>query len=117
MAKHVGGGIIYGKGRKFKMLLWKHVVLAVGLVGVMGCEAPAVLPQINAHMGPERGLLRRVVRVGDREVKYSIFVPKAYSPDHAWPTILYFHGLGGHGRDGVSQVGMGIGSYLSHHAD
>lgn len=41
--------------------------------------------------------------------KYSVFIPRGYSPRYKWPVILFLHGAGERGRDGIlpTQVGLG----------
>lgn len=41
--------------------------------------------------------------------KYSVFVPRGYSPQYKWPTILFLHGAGERGTDGVLPTTIGLG--------
>jgi predicted peptidase len=50
-----------------------------------------------------------------REHRYAVFVPEGYRADQQWPAILFLHGFGGAGHDGVSQVGTGFGKYMASH--
>ena len=42
--------------------------------------------------------------------RYAIFVPPQYDqdPDHKWPVILFLHGSGECGRDGIKQTRVGL---------
>src|SRR5581483_10201565 len=43
--------------------------------------------------------------------KYSVFVPAGYSPARRWPVILYLHGAGERGTDGIKPTLVGLGPY------
>lgn len=40
-------------------------------------------------------------------------VPTAYSPRRAWPLIVFLHGIGERGHDGVKQTEVGIGPWVA----
>lgn len=52
---------------------------------------------------------QRVFKDADGEHKYGLFVPKDYSPEKKWPVILFLHGAGERGSDGVRQTKVGLG--------
>jgi poly(3-hydroxybutyrate) depolymerase len=41
--------------------------------------------------------------------KYSLFIPAAYTPARKWPVILFLHGAGERGTDGILPTGVGLG--------
>ncbi|MFN0054156.1 MAG: alpha/beta hydrolase-fold protein [Planctomycetales bacterium] len=41
--------------------------------------------------------------------KYSLFVPAGYTPTRKWPVILFLHGAGERGSDGVLPTTIGLG--------
>ena len=55
------------------------------------------------------GFLDRAVRIGDQEFPYQVYVPRDYGAAERWPVILFLHGSGERGRDGVSQTVAGLG--------
>ena len=55
---------------------------------------------------------QRVFKDADGEHKYGLFVPKAYTPDKKWPVILFLHGAGERGNDGVRQTTIGLGPVI-----
>jgi dienelactone hydrolase len=95
------------------------------LLGVLACAA--VMSGIcRAEEGATIG--READFAPDRETRvadpacgfmgyYLVYVPADYTPDRAWPVVLFYHGLGGHpqadilakasGGKGVIVVGMG----------
>lgn len=53
------------------------------------------------------------------EYKYAVFEPKDYAsnPDRAWPLILFLHGSGECGTDGVKQTTIGLPPEIQRRAD
>jgi predicted peptidase len=62
-------------------------------------------------MAPNRetGFLNRTVRVNGTEYPYSVYIPRDFDRTRNWPVILFLHGSGERGSDGLrpSQVGLG----------
>jgi len=56
----------------------------------------------------ETGFLDRVVSVDGVGHKYQVFVPENWSPKQKWPIILFLHGAGERGSDGLLQTQVGI---------
>lgn len=56
----------------------------------------------------ETGFLDRVVSVDGVSYKFQVFVPENWSPKHKWPIILFLHGAGERGSDGLLQTQVGI---------
>lgn len=73
----------------------------------------ALLPLLCA--GPvsaqraETGFLDRVVTVAGRSYHYQVYVPADYSSQAEWPVILFLHGAGERGTDGLLQTTVGLG--------
>src|SRR5580693_756834 len=57
----------------------------------------------------ETGFLDRTVSVDEVVYRYQVFVPQNYDPHKKWPVILFLHGLGERGDDGLLQTDIGIG--------
>jgi predicted peptidase len=57
----------------------------------------------------ETGFLDRQVTVNGEVHRYQIHVPDGYDAAEEWPVILFLHGAGERGNDGIkpSQVGLG----------
>jgi predicted peptidase len=65
----------------------------------------------------ETGFLNRMVTVEDDAYRYQVFVPAAYTPSTSWPVILFLHGSGERGSDGLLQTEIGLGSAIRRHLD
>ena len=61
---------------------------------------------------PRTGFLNRLVRVGGAEHRYQVYVPSGYTPDSRWPVILFLHGAGERGADGLIQTEVGLGTAI-----
>src|SRR5215467_7711103 len=57
----------------------------------------------------ETGFLDRTVNVAGTEYKYQVFVPGNWTKQQKWPVILFLHGAGERGDDGLIQTEVGIG--------
>jgi len=55
------------------------------------------------------GFLDRAVTIDGITYPYVIFIPRDWSPARTWPVVLFLHGAGERGHDGLrpSQVGLG----------
>lgn len=66
--------------------------------------APALL---NAQE-TETGFLDRAVSIDGTEYKYQVYVPRDYNESERWPVILFLHGAGERGADGLLQTQVGL---------
>ena len=60
---------------------------------------------------------QRVFKDADGDHKYGLFLPKGYTKDKKWPVILFLHGAGERGSDGVRQTLIGLGPEIRKQAD
>lgn len=54
------------------------------------------------------GFLHQTIRVGSSDYPYVLYVPRTYTPEQRWPLILFLHGAGECGNDGMLQVAVGL---------
>ena len=54
------------------------------------------------------GFVQKVYKGKDGDVKYIVFVPKAYTGEKEFPVILFLHGAGETGTDGEKQLKAGL---------
>jgi predicted peptidase len=57
----------------------------------------------------ETGFLDRVATVGGQGYRYQVYVPSDYTSRTDWPVILFLHGAGERGSDGIFQTTTGLG--------
>lgn len=72
---------------------------------------------LPAHARTETGFLNRTVKVEGAEYRYQVFVPKKWTKKQQWPVILFLHGAGERGDDGVLQTDVGLGHAIRQHPD
>lgn len=68
----------------------------------------AVLAAPVAAQRRETGFLDRVITAAGRTYRYQVYVPAAYTASEAWPVILFLHGAGERGSDGLLQTTVGL---------
>jgi len=84
---------------------------ALTLTMLMAVTAPATAQSV------ETGFLGRSLTVNGDVFRYQVFVPAAYTRDRLWPVILFLHGGGERGNDGLIQTEVGLGSAIRRFAD
>jgi predicted peptidase len=65
----------------------------------------------------ETGFLNRAIDVAGVSYRYQVFVPASWTPEKKWPVVLFLHGAGERGDDGLIQTEVGIGGAIRRHAD
>ena len=76
------------------------------LAGLLAC------PGAVAAQATETGFLDRSIVLDGVEYAYQVYVPRAYDPSEEWPVILFLHGAGERGDDGLLQTQVGLGSAI-----
>jgi predicted peptidase len=65
----------------------------------------------------ETGFLNRAVKIGNETYRYQVYVPRDWNKSRKWPVILFLHGAGERGDDGIIQTEVGIGGAIRRHVD
>ena len=71
------------------------------------------LPSPKADDSKTAGFHLRTLKAADGERKYSLFLPDGYDANKEYPLILFLHGAGERGDDGVRQTQAGIGPIIA----
>lgn len=58
------------------------------------------------------GFINKTMSVGSAERPYVVYVPREYDPAQAWPLIVFLHGAGERGDNGLAQTEIGLGRAL-----
>lgn len=80
----------------------------------MGAFAVLVMPGFAKKH--QTGFLDRTVTLGGTEYRYQVFVPGAWNKHKKWPVLLFLHGAGERGSDGLLQTDVGIGHAIRQYA-
>ncbi len=89
---------------------WPRIPAGV-FIGVM------LLMTSTAESKPETGFLNRTAQVGKNIYKYQVYVPADWNKSKKWPVILFLHGAGERGEDGMAQTQVGIAGAIRTHVD
>jgi predicted peptidase len=73
-------------------------------------EAPATTQPTESST--PCGFLYKTIEFEGETYAYAVYVPPDYTPDRAWPVILFLHGSGERGSDGFKQTQVGIGTAI-----
>jgi len=65
----------------------------------------------------DTGFLDRSVTIGTTTYPYVVYVPRGWSADRSWPVILFLHGAGERGMDGMHQTVVGLGNAVRWHPE
>jgi predicted peptidase len=79
--------------------------------------AAALFPGVRAACAAETGFLDRALEDAGATWRYQVFVPSAFDPGRRWPVILFLHGGGERGSDGLRQTGEGLGNAIRQHPE
>ena len=62
----------------------------------------------------ETGFLDRSLTIGTTTYRYTVYVPAEFDPSRAWPVILFLHGSGERGTDGLRGTQIGVAAAIRH---
>lgn len=90
--------------------------LALVLIVSAGCAtAPRPIPEAQAN--GKGGLVSMMTTADGTENPCMLYVPPEYDPARSWPLIIFLHGAGERGDDGVSQTRVGLGPQIDQHPE
>lgn len=69
-------------------------------------------PAFAAAQNVETGFLDRTLEDRGTVRRYQVFVPRSYDPGVQWPVVLFLHGGGAEGTDGIQPTSGGIGDAI-----
>ena len=92
-------------------MMMLHPLSALTLVWPLVCSLAAALP------AQKTGFLDRTVKFGALTIKYQVYVPPTYDGHQSLPVILFMHGSGERGSDGLKQTQVGMPSQIRWHRD
>ncbi|MDZ4857698.1 MAG: alpha/beta hydrolase-fold protein [Candidatus Hydrogenedentes bacterium] len=63
------------------------------------------------------GFINKTLNAGGREIPCSVYVPRDYDATKKYPLIVFLHGMGERGDDGLIQSEVGIGRAIRRNPD
>jgi predicted peptidase len=82
------------------------------LICATGCFNADPAKKLNS-MPQGTGFILRESNGNSGKHKYSIFIPRDYTPSKQYPTIVFLHGIGEAGSDGKKCTTVGIGPAIA----
>ena len=76
---------------------------------------PLPIPAADDASTP--GFHLRTVKGPDGDRKYSVFLPRGYDGSKTFPAVLFLHGSGERGDDGIQSAQIGLGANILQHPD
>jgi len=76
---------------------------------VLLAAAILLLMSLPAAARSETGFLNRTVKLNGLESRYQVYLPAGWNKHSKWPVILFLHGAGERGDDGILQTDVGLG--------
>jgi predicted peptidase len=92
-------------------------LVALALTVATGCgSSPDPAKTANVGMPQGTGFQLRELKDGNAKRRYSVFIPKNYDKNKKYPAILFLHGMGEGGSDGVKCTTVGLGPAIAKRA-
>src|SRR5579863_432405 len=99
-------------------LLAAGLFIVGGLVPLPLHAAPGS-KESHKHPAQETGFLNRWIQVGSASYRYQVYLPEEWRRDDhkLWPVILFLHGRGERGAEGMWQTQIGLPEALRDHPE
>jgi poly(3-hydroxybutyrate) depolymerase len=81
-----------------------------------------LLPAANAgrlhhSLAQDTGFLNRTITLNGVSYKYQVYLPENWNPHEKWPIILFLHGSGERGSDGMDETQVGLPNAIRSHPE
>jgi predicted peptidase len=98
-----------------------HIALQIHAGGPMEVQFKDLyiqaLPNPTSDPSTSPGFHLRTVKSGSSERRYSVFLPTDYDGKRKFPVVLFLHGAGERGDDGIRSAQVGLGSAIAQDPD
>jgi predicted peptidase len=113
--------VVWGEKLVEDRFLWKAWVVLIPLVPLVlallctvplvlgGCATRKTTGKVAETLGIATGFINKTMTMRGNERKFVVYVPHMYDPGRAWPVIVFLHGVGESGDDGLSPTDVGLG--------
>jgi poly(3-hydroxybutyrate) depolymerase len=89
--------------------------MVFGRLCIVALAVLSTIPAFARHQ--DTGFLNREIISGGTEYKYQVYVPEEWNTHQRWPVILFLHGSGERGDDGMDQTQIGLPAAIRSHPD
>ena len=89
------------------------------LIAVLGFAMCLVTcqPAVAARHPQDTGFLNRSIAVNGTTYKYQVYLPESWNSHQTWPMILFLHGSGERGSDGMDETQVGLPNAIRSHPE
>jgi predicted peptidase len=92
-------------------------VVVLGVLMALGCATTQSKEKnVVSSKSTPTGFLSKTMTVDGTARKYVVYVPADYDPGKKWPMVMFLHGMGERGQDGLLQSEVGIGRAIRRQA-
>lgn len=91
------------------MARYKCLLICAMLIVAAGCGGGPNPQNMLTSMPTGTGFIVRTSNGAAGQKKYNIFIPRDYNPARQYPAVVFLHGIGEAGSDGVRCTTVGIG--------
>jgi poly(3-hydroxybutyrate) depolymerase len=81
------------------------------------CLATLLLPAYAAPRRQDTGFLNRTLEFNGALHRYVVYLPDNWAPNQLWPVILFLHGSGERGSEGLDQTQIGLPQAIRLHPE
>jgi predicted peptidase len=85
----------------------RSILLGLGCVLALALGASEASAQAGVT-----GFIDKTMTIDGSSHRYVVYIPRNYTPERKWPVLLFLHGSGERGSDGVKQSQVGIGTAI-----
>lgn len=64
------------------------------------------------NLKAESGFVKKEINLTNQSFKYQVYIPDSWQSGQKWPVILFLHGAGERGEDGIEQTEIGLGPVI-----
>jgi predicted peptidase len=97
--------------------MWrKYFSFSVALSALFSPPARST-PPVQEDPTALTGFLNKKLDAQHGGRRYVLYVPENYTPEQAWPLIVFLHGAGERGDDGLVQSEVGLGPAIRQHPE
>ncbi|MBI4559149.1 MAG: prolyl oligopeptidase family serine peptidase [Candidatus Hydrogenedentes bacterium] len=97
---------------------WTFVAVFAVVMLSNGCATTkSISGQAAESQGIVTGFLNKTMVADGKERAYAVYVPRNYDRAQGWPLIVFLHGIGERGNDGLLPTDVGIGHAIRKHPE
>jgi poly(3-hydroxybutyrate) depolymerase len=102
------------RSRLARFKAWPVFAITTLAVTIVAISIPAHAAHRHVQ---DTGFLNRSIDINDTTYKYQVYLPQNWNPHQSWPMILFLHGAGERGSDGMDETQVGLPNAIRSHPE